>query len=251
MKHRNRGVELQTRDLDILKFIYAQRIVTFAQIRRKFFSQSHKANAARRIRKLQKDNFLEFVSVFRNNKDERCCLPTVKGYEQVKDQWKFRLHKQLVKSESHEHDIRLTEMLMKLESLRCFGFFFSENLLQSSDDLAGDSVLADFVKIQSDGVLVVVKETGEQGKYPFEMEISSKGVNRYKEKIASYYLARRLAGVLYICASQEIINAVAEADKAVRGQRESILHFTLEKNALAENGKVTFINEKRQTLVMT
>jgi hypothetical protein len=91
----------------------------------------------------------------------------------------------------------------------------------------------------------------EQQVYALEMELSPKHIARYKDMLANYYLSRTVNGVLYVCATQEIANCLAEADAATRGRRKSILHLALEKDAIKPGEKIIFRNAEMQTLTLS
>ncbi len=247
-----KGLELQKRDIEILKFVFSFRVVTLSQVARRFFTERHETIAGRRIRKLVHYGFLKNCAVVRGAKMEKCIFPGEKTSKAVEHLWRFHIDKPYTKSESPEHDIRLAELGMKLEGLAGFHMLLPENLLQSSSDLASDPILKDIVSVQADGALAIKKAQGKgQDVFAVEMELTPKHITRYKDKLASYYLARGIEGVLYICGTQEIMNCLTEADKAVRGKRRSILHLVLEKNALKPREKITFQNEETQTLVLS
>lgn len=251
MSVNQRRVDLQRRDFEILKFVFAARVAAFDQIARRSFKGKHKTIAERRIAKLVRGGYLNAGVTLRGGKVRKHYSPTDKCANAVVDQWHFHIDNPHVESESPEHDLRLAELVLKLEGLSRFSMFFPENLLQSSSDLAQDPILADLVKIQSDGALILKREGDEVDVYAVEMEITRKSVERYKDKLASYYLSDSVDGVLYVCGTQEIVGRLAKADEATRGIRKSILHLALEENALAEGKKVIFGNGKVQTLVLS
>jgi len=175
---------------------------------------------------------------------QKCFFPEEKCIELISSLWKFKIDKPHFKSESPEHDIRLTELRLRLERLPQFRGFFPENLLQSSSDLAEDTILGDFVKIQSDGALVLKGSESSQLVYSVEMEISLKNAFRYTQKLASYYLSENIDGILYVCSKPAIIQSLKEADIEVRKNRDSILHFVIEKDVFQSSNKIIFTNAK-------
>jgi len=251
VKRKKRGVELQERDYEILKLVFSFRVVTLSQIARRHFPGKHKSIWERRVSQLCRDGFMKSGAIMRNGRMEKCLFPCTKAAETLVNAWRFEIDKPLFKSESPEHDVRLAELGLKLERLAGFRMFLPENLLQSSSELAQDSILADFVKVQADGALAMKVQNGEQQVFAVEMELTPKHIARYKDKLASYYLADTVDGILYVCGTQEIVNCLAEADEAARGRHESILHLALEKDAVGPGEKVIFHRGKMQTLVLS
>ena len=110
----------------------------------------------------------------------KCFFPSAQSTEVIRQLWRFAIDNPHFKSESWDHDIRLTELRLKLEKLTQFRTIFPENLLQSSSELAEDEVLGDFVKVQSDAALVMNCGNDEKSVYALEMEIHSKGHKGWK-----------------------------------------------------------------------
>lgn len=225
--------------------------MTLDQIRREFFTGRHKTASSKRLLDLSRCGLIKADSIMRNGKMCKCFFPDQKCVELISSGWDFVIDKPHVKSESPEHDIRTTELRIRLEKLSQFNSYFSENLLQSSSQIAEDVVLGDFVKVQPDGVLVIENRDEAPLVYAVECEISAKTVVRYAQKLASYYLSSKVNGVLYVCSKQSIIECLKEADAEVRRNRKSILYFALEKDVLTSFNKITFTNAKEGILEFT
>lgn len=237
-------VNLQGRDIEILKFVYAFRVATFSQIHRRFFENVFRTAAPRRLRHLAK---AEYLSMFINGTPEethRYVALQEKAWAAIREQWPFEVDNPLFSSKSPRHDLRLAELFFSFEKLSTFDQFWSENLLQSSPALAEDPKISALAKLYADAALVLRPPDSEAYVYGVELEISKKSPERYRKKLMDYYLAKAIDGVLYISDSQAILDAVARVDSEIRGEAPSILHFALEKNVLASNGKIQFQNAK-------
>lgn len=175
---------------------------------------------------------------------ERYYLPSEKSYELVRHHWGFEIDKPLYKSESLTHDMHIVDVALRFEKLTQFRKLLPENLLQSSSSLIHDEFLGDLVKAQSDGALYVSGKSGRDHLLALEVELSDKSVDRYRSKLSSYYLAKRITGVLYICSDQRVIAPLVKADEEVRKDRNSVLYFALEADALADCERITFRNAK-------
>jgi len=165
---------------------------------------------------------------------------TEKAWKAIREQWSFEVDRPHYRSESPLHDLRLNEVLFRFEKLNCFRSFYTENLLQSSSALAQEPNLRDLAKLQADGAMTVVGPDNRILTYGIELESSKKTPERYREKVASYYLARRIRGVIYICSEQEILNSLARIDTEVRGENKSFLFTALESEVLKSEGKMFF-----------
>jgi len=179
-----------------------------------------------------------------NGKVSRIVQPLPRIWPIINAKWPFKIDIPHFKSESLEHDIRLAEIFMKLEKLKCFRSFFTENLLQSSIVLAEDPRFHDMVKLQSDAALSIIDARGVLRTYAVELELSKKSPERYRQKFIGYYLARGIDGVLYISPEREIKALVARVDDEIRSDRDSIVHFAFESSVLATSSKLTFSNSQ-------
>lgn len=238
------AMEVQERDVGILKYVFANRVVSYEQIVRRFFPNCHKTAGHRRIRKLCREGLLE-VSVILIGKMPLFYVElTEKAWPIISHEWPFYIDRPHFKSESPLHDMRMGEIVPLFEKLTTFRTFLSENLLQSSTDFTEDYEVKSLVKLQSDGALILNGPDGHTYVFGIEFEMSKKSQQRYQDKLLRYYIAHELDGVIYICSSQTIINVIAKADEEIRGERDSIVHFNLEENVLKSKEKIYFKNAK-------
>lgn len=235
-------LRLQRRDKEILKYVYTYRVVTYDQIRRRFFPKNKDSVPRRRIRGLCAAKLLNSLYCDGSNRPVKCVTLNEKAWPLIKDTWSFEIDKPYFKSESPEHDMRLTEIRMVFEKLNLFNSFISENLLQSSKALAEDANFRDLKLLQSDGALRLKDAQGQTYLYATELEISRKSIDRYEEKISSYYKAGGIDGVIYICADQGIMTLIAQVDKKVCPLKESIVYLGMESDVLKCSSVMFFKN---------
>ena len=231
-----------------MRFVFACRVVTYGQITRRHFPKTKPVVARRRIRALADQGYFKTGVIELNGKVMRTVQPLPTTWSLIKDKWPFEVDRPHFKSESIEHDVRLTEILLRFEKMKCYRSFLSENLLQSSTGLANDPRLGGLSKIQPDGVLTIVDQKGCQRIYAVELELSRKSLELYRQKFIDYYLARGLDGVLYISSKPDIESAITNIDLEFSQRRESIMRFTAEKNVLGDSPKVIFSNQKMPTV---
>ena len=236
------AVELQKRDREILKFVYAFRVSSFAQIQGRYFKNIFRTVGSRRIRQLTEAGYLRTFVVGEGEFEYRYVRLTDKGWNEIRELWPFEIDNPHLKSESPIHDLRLADLFSSFERLSSFNQLMTENLLQSSSALAEDPKFGALAKLQADGALILTPPNSETYVYGVELETSKKAPDRYCDKLLNYYIATGLDGVLYIADKQATLDAVARADADVRSNRESILHFALEKDVLASTGRINFKN---------
>jgi hypothetical protein len=237
---------IQKRDLNILRYVYSFRIVSYEQIRQRYFPKNKDSAARRRIRALCHAHFLKRGSQTVNDRSVATVTLTERGWEMIKDKWKFEVDRPYFKSESPEHDLRLAALHARFEKLSIFGSFMTENLLQSSSFLASHDLYRNLVTLQSDGALAMLDANGKSYLYAVELELSKKDLIRYEAKLASYYQAGGIDGVIYVCADQAIANLISRADSKVCTEKNPIVFWGLESDALTAQGEMCFKNNLQQ-----
>jgi len=231
-----------------MKFVFACRVVTYDQIIRRHFPKTHEVVARRRIRKLSDCGYLKISALERLGKIVRIVQPLPEIWPIIREKWALEVDAPHFKSESLEHDIRMSEVFMRLEKLKCFRSFFTENLLQSSSALAEDPRFRDLAKIQADGALSVEDATGNLRIYGVEFELSKKSPEGYRQKLIDYHLAKGIDGVLYVSPSRQIHTLLARTEEEIGKDREPLVWRSYEETAFLNSGKITFHNRLEQTL---
>lgn len=231
---------LQRRDIEILKRVFAFRVMTYNQIQKIFFSRKDSSISRRRIRRLCEKGFLHPSFVSNGPVVEKAVTCSEKSWQSIVNGWDFEINSPLFKSESPNHDIRVADVSFRFERLKSFCSFLPENLLQSSSALADDPSYHDLVVLQSDGVLKLLGPDKRHYLYAVEVEISKKSCDRYREKLGSYYRAGGIDGVIYVCASNEILSSVARIDREVCTESDSIVYLALESSVLESKDKIYF-----------
>ena len=234
------AIEIQHRDLQIMRFAFAFRVVTYSQIRRKFFAKNHESAARNRINLLSKHGYLKSIGTDSNGRLHKCVCPTEKAWSMIANSWDYEVDRPHFRSESIEHDFRLAEVSLKFEKLTLFQSFATENLLQSSSYLASHAYYRDLVNIQSDAALSMKDAEGTEFLYAIEFEISKKSPDRYRQKLGAYYKAGGIDGVIYICGSQEVLDLIARTDREIRTNEASVVYLGSEDDVLKSNEKMIF-----------
>jgi hypothetical protein len=241
----------QSRDRDILQFVYTFRVATYEQIRKKFFSKNHASVAHRRILELCKNDYLAMRFVETAYKPIKCVSLKEKAWPLIVERWPFEMDRTLFKSESPLHDIKLLEVMLRFEKLKAFDDFFSENVLQSSSALLNDPVYRDLVNIQSDGALLLKDPEGRSYLYALEFESSRKSLERYRKKLEAYYRVGSIDGVIYVCGEQGIMDCLAKVNDEVRTEKETILYMGLERSVLESSGELFFKSSLGQGIALS
>lgn len=238
------AIELQERDIKILKFIYASRVASYSQILTRYFKDCHRTAAYRRIRKLRKEHMIKLQSTVIEDKPLEYLTITERAWDLICNSWSFLVDAPYFKSESPAHDLRLNTVFFCFERLKSFRSFMSENLLQSSSALRADMKFRDLARLNADAALVLNGPDRQTYVYGVELELSKKAPERYQEKLQSYYRADGIDGVIYITANQEIQDSLTRIDSDLCKQRDSILYLGSEADVLKSDKKIYFRNAK-------
>lgn len=241
-------IEIQPRDIQIMKFVFACRVVSYDQVIRRHFPKTNEIVARRRLRKLSKAGFLKVGALEQFGKIVRVVQPLPQVWPLICEKWPLVLDTPHFKSESLEHDVRMAEVFMKLEKLKCYRSFFTENLLQSSIALAEDPRFKSLAKLQADGALTIADAAGNSKIYGVEFELSKKSPEGYRQKLIDYYLAKGIDGVLYVSPKREVQSLLTRIENEIGKDRDSFVWFSSEESALTATDKIIFNNRKGQTL---
>ena len=238
------SIEIQARDVKILKYVFENRVATPQQIRRVAFPNNQKSVVSRRLCLLRDEGLLKQHGLIRNNKLQIYYETTEKAFAKICHSWQFVVDKPHFQSESPLHDIRLADLRTEFEKLKCFDSFIPENLLESSTEIQEDAQFCNVTRVHPDAALFLKDKLGQKHLFAIEFEGSKKSQDRYFEKLSSYRLRNRLRGVIYICSEQQIMNSLARIDAELRGERDSYLYFGLESEVLNFQDKMFFKNAK-------
>ena len=245
---KQKRIEIQARDRRILEFVFKFRAATYGQIKQRFFPAQHESTSRNRINALCKAGYLKSLSIEKNGFQMKCVTPLPKCWSEIANSWDYNVSNPLYGSESIEHDLRLVDIIHKFEGLKWFNKYFSENLLQSSSDLSRDPAFYDVALLQPDGILKLKHTDGTSLMYAFEYEITKKAPDRYQKKIESYYKARGIDGVLYICGNQEIFDCIARTDKELHRETTSCVFSATENSVLRSKDLIKFHASDGQTI---
>src|SRR5207253_7728031 len=96
-------IEVQARDIQILKFVFACRAVSYDQIIRRHFPKTHEVVARRRIRKLADCGYLKVSVMELFGKVARVVQPLPQIWPLIREKWSLEVDTPHFKSESLEH----------------------------------------------------------------------------------------------------------------------------------------------------
>jgi hypothetical protein len=147
------------------------------------------------------------------------------------------------RSNSVDHDLRLLEIKNVLQSKTLVSAYWTENVLQSSEDAKLNLKLVPYIDLQSDAVLRLGKSKEEYFYCGVEYEASLKSQSDYNKKIAAIYFNPRIEAILYITKNQEIERRIKKTELELAPRGEKKIYFTQLEKVTNESSKITFVNQ--------
>lgn len=233
-------VVLSKRDIEMMKAIFEHRILTYEQLAHQFFASCDTSTARKRVNKLFREGYLKKRTLDLACGARRAAMLSNKGWLEIESKWDFVIDNPHLRTESPEHDVMLAEVVFRLRRLKSFKSFASENMLQTSLTLISNPAFKELSLLQADGGLSVVDGNSSESVFAFEYELNKKSPERYQEKLMSYYRTNELAGVLYVCRTQEILDSIARCDRAVCRDRTGFVCLALERDVLTSSDRIHF-----------
>jgi hypothetical protein len=232
-------IELQRRDLMMMKFIYMFGAATYDQIRQKFFMGRHPSAATGRIRALRKAGYLQPFWYVKDERSQRCVKLREKSASVIEYLWKEKIDDPSFEIESLGRALCMTELAIRFERLKIFDRMLSPRII------GGSSVMSKQVSYRvlrwqtPDGVLELKKE-GQKFRFPIELEFGTKTREHYERKLRGYYGDGAIDGIFFLCAHNQTMDVIAQVDADVRRDQKSIVYLALSSSVLQAPGQLSF-----------
>ncbi len=236
-----KGLELTSRDCSLFKYLHEHKVATNKQINRDIFKVYHSV-LGRRLKKLRNANFIE-ESRRDHNGDKSIIFNLGKrGYDHVTKEHPDQYLIQRYKSNSIDHDLRLVDVKNVFSKKSFVTGYWTENILQTSLEIADDELLSQFRIFQFDALLRLDNRKGSHVLCGLEYEASSKSQSDYEKKLSLLYRHDYLKAVLYICKSQQVEGVIKRIESKCNEGQEGKIYYALFSNVLSAGQSVTFKN---------
>jgi DNA-binding transcriptional ArsR family regulator len=214
-----RSVSLTPRDLLLLQGLYDFTVLSFSQVRQKFFKDKSISTASNRLSKLEEGGIIKSFRVpkFYGSMDK----PGVSVLFQItrngirelqKRNFTEVLRDQPIKLHGYsiEHDVLLNDVIDALE-LKFPGSKLIHGKLLTGKEMAS-GLNSDALLTKPDGIT----------KYAIELELSLKAESRYREIVLKYRLAQSIAKVIYVIGhpaiKEKLVNVLGGTPQTVGGK---------------------------------
>ena len=234
-------IEVNFRDIQILQFVFEQRVTSFKQLATRFFANTLIPTAFKRLEKLYKAGYLTKSFALWEAKRTAFYGSTDKGIKLLTESYRYKITHPDFKSDSITHDLGLVRLRIRLEKTKMLVEYLSESMLQSCSTLTESEKLSGFARVNSDAVLYLNMPTAKIV-VALEYEISDKAERRYTKKLTDYYFSRNIGAVLYVCGDASIENLIRQTDKEADQKYPAKIFTCLEKTIQNSPDRLPFLN---------
>jgi DNA-binding PadR family transcriptional regulator len=229
---------ITSRDVQLFEYLHSCKVATIKQINRDIF-QTSRGTCYQRIKKYQEKKFIKAIGVFQNDINCHAYEVTPKGEKIIKANLRDIMSGNRFRSNSIEHDLFLVDIKNIFTTKKMVKSYFTENQIQTYFDFRSEENLQPFQEMQSDACLILQKNDYDPIHVALELELSTKAIDRYRQKIRElYYL--NVFGIFYICQDKNLIKKLQKIDEEVRGERRTKIYFSTLEEIFKSNEEVIF-----------
>ena len=173
---------------------------------------------------------------------------TLEGLNKIKCLLPYKCEK-IHQSDYPLHDAILVDIRKAFERRNSIKNYYTENVLQSCAEFKNDTRFYPFVELNSDGVILIDTKIGILD-LAIEFDVHQKIDEWYRDKINDYYFKRKIDGVLYICANQDILDALLNVDEEISHRRQCYpkMYFALVDDVIHAKDELIFKSVKKRIL---
>ena len=223
MKGKKRGVELQTRDYVLFRYLHAVKIATYDQIARDVYPEYSLASVGNRIRKLE-DNKLIGSSchrlLFHGKRTVFLLKSSFDAFVKTGEEYRIEL-----RSDAPQHDLILVDIRSRFLQSKKTLKYQTENEIQTWN--------SEFRPINCDGLLTT--QLGPAAVFiPIEYEGSMKKEERYEPLVKKYYQNEAFQLVAFVAENTQILQKVMNIEKEIFNWEKPKFFYRLMQDFLAD-----------------
>jgi hypothetical protein len=215
---------LTERDLLLFKGLFEHRVLDIQEIAKSYFPHADLSTVRKRLFVLSSAGYLKKGAVIRGNGRFVIYSLNKTGVEFLDQSYPYEIEEKNVRSNSIEHDIELFRIRKIISSLEVVRKYFTENMLQSCQELQDSNIFSAFKDLRSDAALEL-NNNGKRHYCSIEFEMSDKSLGRYREKLSDYYSRNEIDSVLYICTTNRLIKNIGKINLEFCKEAKSKVHF--------------------------
>ncbi len=240
---------IEGKETQIMHYLFHVKVATADQINRDVFKSSDLSYCFKKIRKLEKLEYLQRKYIKLGMRAKSTFHLTKKAYHEfITHENKNDLKKRIFSS-SIEHDIQLVDIRYSFKRCKTVLDYNAENFLHSGAGYIDSLGVEDILRINSDA-LIQLKGSTQDYFFTIEYEANLKFHSRVKQKITQYYKTKRLAGVFYILKNEQIMKSLIAIEKSNFDSHEPKIFYALLDNVKNHDGNMHFIDRNGEKLTI-
>lgn len=236
---------LTSRDREIFKFLFQCKIATTKDIQKAFFLKKNIGTTRNRLTKLYKFGYINRNVVERRpGKWIYACYLSKEGFKEMRQASPFKIVRQELKSDAPAHDLSLVRLKLKMAGTPSIKSWYSENELQSYQDLQEHCDFEPYYKSRTDIVIDVFNNDKSKSKlFGLEYEERPKMTSRIRDKFEGYLSKDDIFRLIYVSKEQSIQDKLMTTLKEIEAHTgKDKFYFATMNEILSAQNKFTFEN---------
>lgn len=244
-------LKISPRDIELFNYLFSAKVAARHQIYRDIFDDKNYPNAARRLKKLWNEQYIDakahhysdgrIVKIFGLARRGRRVIG-VSGQE--KD-----LTRNQIVSDSVGHDLALVNLQRRLLRFQMVTQYVSENSFLSKKGLLPELLEETFENLRPDAALGLVFRQKEVF-LPFEYEATLKAKARCVEKLVRYHFKPDVPVVLFVCENQRIYKRFYQIERDLHEKYGAKIYFALASKVIFAEEKLVFRNPNGDAIIL-
>lgn len=233
-------MKLTGRDQAIVKFLFENKISSFAQLKARFFNHASDKALYRRLSKLRKANLVTKSIIFDcTGKQVSTFSATKTGIKALLELSNTDLLGVKLKSDSANHDVKLVDIRLDIETREKVHDYKTENqiLLDSSN---GDSKFDLFKELGTDAAVKIELQKDWIEWIPIEFELTRKTLERSKEKLQRYLLEKSIPALILIVKDQSLREMFQKLETELVDQTKSKILYSVYSDTVKNEDQCIF-----------
>ena len=206
----------------LIEYLFKYKVASIKQIGRDLFPDLKSNSVLRRLQRLRSRKLI-IPAISSLHPNEKIYSLSAKGFRDIMGSDSVE-RKELL-SQAVSHDLALVDIGEKLKSCPAVEHFYPENVLKTKHGLVGSEIHTALQSLSPDGIIKADFGT-KKLLLAMEYEATIKAEKRYKNLFQSYYLAPKIAGVLYICKNSRMISKLMEIERNILPCHHSKFFYT-------------------------
>ena len=216
MSLKNISYNITTNDIDLLKYLFINKVASREQINRDVYIGYWPQSTRKRLFRLKQDKFISAKRPISTWKDQTSLYGlTSKGLKLIAPLIKTPLLKKRLDSDSIEHDLNLVDIRRNLILKNCVKKYFTENQIHNEAKFYEDEQFKIFNQLRFDGLVEYSRDLKNKVLIPIQYERVEKSNERYKKILSVFYLESSVPAIIYITDNDKVEKKIKENERCI------------------------------------